>query len=91
MTEQHVDLPQVTSGLIVRPGDTLILVSKTLLSDEEIDRLRTDFKERLPDIKIAVLENFDQIAAYRPVPPLTDAEAAELEKRWVAEHGQKAT
>ena len=57
-------------GLIVRPGDTLLLRTDQHLSDAELDELRERVREKLPDLAgIAVLEGFTALAVYRPDPP----------------------
>jgi hypothetical protein len=56
-------------GLIVRPGDTLLLCTEQRLSDAEVDDLRMRVREKLPDLAgIAVLEGFAALAVYRPDP-----------------------
>lgn len=86
-TPRTMELDVSMAGLVVRPGDTLILLCKDRSTQADVAWLREELEARLPGLKVAVLEGIDQIAAYRPVPPLNDAEAAEVKERWVAEHG----
>lgn len=56
-------------GLIVRPGDTLLLCTEQRLDDEQLDELRHRVREMLPDLAgIAILEGFAALAVYRPDP-----------------------
>ncbi|GIH23017.1 hypothetical protein Aph01nite_13270 [Acrocarpospora phusangensis] len=54
-------------ALILRPGDTLILVSRAPVTDYELDQIKTQVKARL-DLDVAIINSVDQIAAYRPGP-----------------------
>jgi hypothetical protein len=53
-------------GLIVRPGDTLILRVKGRQTDEEIECLRADIEKYLPGVKVAIFESVEEMAVYRP-------------------------
>jgi hypothetical protein len=54
-------------GLIVRPGDTLILAFPDRLTHQRVDQLRTEVRERLPDLAgLACVEGVSAIGAYRP-------------------------
>lgn len=78
----------VTVGAVVRPGDTLILLGKHRYSAADLAAVRQQIETRLPGVKVAVLEGFEQAAIYRP--ELTDEEAAELREKWVTQHGHGA-
>jgi hypothetical protein len=55
------------SGLVVGPGDTLVLAFKDPLSDEAYRRLKRRLDEALPGVEhVVVLENSAGMAAYRP-------------------------
>lgn len=54
-------------GMVVRPGDTLILYSPIRLSDDEIDDLRASVKAQLPELaNVAVFEAVLPVAVIRP-------------------------
>lgn len=56
-------------GLIVRPGDTLILITESRITVEDLDRMMAQLAESLPGVKIAIVEGFSQALAYRPAGP----------------------
>lgn len=65
------DEPIIRDGLIIRPGDTLVVVVRSGTDMSEVDA--ADFKamicKRLPDLKdVILLTGVDHVAAYRPEP-----------------------
>lgn len=57
---------KLAAGLVVRPGDTLILLAQMRHSMAEVEELRARLAERLPGVPVVVLEGFEQAAVYRP-------------------------
>lgn len=53
-------------GLVVRPGDTLIVAVARDTSMADAVRLKSLLSERLPDIEVVVVPGAEQFAAYRP-------------------------
>lgn len=62
------ELPAIVSGLVVRPGDTLIIGVTTPMTDEEIDHMAKVVDERMPGLKVAIVDHVNALAAYRPDP-----------------------
>lgn len=56
----------VCHGLVVRPGDTLIVASSQRITRQAADHIKTELTERLPGIKAVVMDNVGQLAVYRP-------------------------
>jgi hypothetical protein len=54
------------NGVVVQPGDTLVLVTSGHLSDAEIADLEQELTTRLPGVAVTVAEGFDQALVYRP-------------------------
>lgn len=54
------------NGVVVRPGDTLIVCIPSEQTAAEIDRLSNEMQEKLPGITVCVLTGVSQIAAYQP-------------------------
>lgn len=72
MTDTNLSI-QVLEGLVVRPGDTLILSFDRHLTDAEYTRIREDLRACLPGIaNLAVVEGASAMAVYRPdvFPPI---------------------
>lgn len=69
---EPADLPAVLPGVVVRPGDTLILIT-TARTHEQLSAMeqtvRQALRERLPGIGIAVVGGIEQALVYRPDPP----------------------
>jgi len=63
------DLPQIVAGLVIRPGDTLIVATgQSPMSREVVERFRAYAKENLPGIAdCVVIGGVVALAAYRPV------------------------
>lgn len=56
-------------GLIVRPGDSLLISFAERISDAEFEELQQELSDRLPGLdKIVVFENVTAMAVYRPDP-----------------------
>ncbi|MGW3428890.1 hypothetical protein ACWDHW_13180 [Streptomyces melanosporofaciens] len=54
-------------GIIVRPGDKLVLCVNHPMREEEYDRLRESLRPLFDDsVEIAVIENVTGLAVYRP-------------------------
>ncbi len=68
MSDEGALLRAVHDSVIVRPGDTLILIGSSArsLSDAELDKMSAMFAERMPGMKVAVVDGFEQALAYRP-------------------------
>lgn len=60
MRSAHGD-PQV-----VRPGDTLILRSKAVITAETAAKLKADVAHRMPGVDAAIFAGIEQLAVYRP-------------------------
>ena len=59
----------IRDGLIIRPGDTLIVVRSEGMSEVDAVDFKAEIRERLPDLKdVILLVGIDYIAAYRPEP-----------------------
>jgi len=52
-------------GLIIRPGDTLLIAPTDRLSDADLDMLREQFDQ----VKVVVVEGATAFAVYRPDAP----------------------
>lgn len=66
MTEA-VDLPEITHGVVVRPGDYLLVVVPASTRREQFDELREGLRQRLPDsVECCVMAGVEQLAVYRP-------------------------
>lgn len=63
----RVDL-EITAGLVLRPGDTLILGAAPPISEEQAARVKARVQELLPGLASVVLVPFTTLAAYRPEP-----------------------
>lgn len=59
-------LDGVSSALVLRPGDTLVVAFNRRLTLAELDELREQIETELPGIKGAIFDDAAQIAAYRP-------------------------
>lgn len=56
----------VAEGSIVKPGDTLVLVTSRSLNEAEMAAMREDVAKRMPGVALAIVEGFDQALVYRP-------------------------
>lgn len=54
------------STAVVRPGDTLVLCFEKPVTDTQVERLREQAREALPDVRLAVIEGVKGLAVYRP-------------------------
>ena len=65
-----VALPEIAEGLVVRPGDTLILRLPAAMSVEQFARFRADVEpmlvEKLPGVEVVFFGGVEQMAVYRP-------------------------
>lgn len=53
------------NGVVVRPGDTLLVCLERDLPDKELEQLAADIKAGM-DIKVSFLTGVSQLAVYRP-------------------------
>lgn len=58
--------PRITQGLIIQPGDTLLIGVEGHLTKEAANRYKTLLCERLPGLADVILLNASSLAAYRP-------------------------
>lgn len=63
MTE--VDLAEIDHGVVVRPGDTLVIAVSRITTPEQVERLKEGVAEHLPGVQAVVVEA-NQLAVYRP-------------------------
>lgn len=61
-------LPVITGGLVVHPGDTLILTADNYISDAALASMRAQVDEFAPGLKLAVFDGVTVAGAYRPDP-----------------------
>jgi hypothetical protein len=54
---------------IIRPGDTLVLLRRTMQSEDELARMVAQVKENMPGVKLAIIDGFVQMNVYRPDDP----------------------
>lgn len=58
------------SGLVIRPGDTLILCLGRDATPEMFENFQTKtretIKDRMPDVEVLVIGGIEQLAVYRP-------------------------
>lgn len=57
---------QVDQAAVVRPGDTLVLVLKAPLTDQQLDQFRDAVKEHLHGVEVVFVESIAQALVYRP-------------------------
>lgn len=64
---EGVDLTGEASGLVIRPGDTLVLHYKRALSVDLADAIKRRVNALLPDLaQVVIISGADGVAAYRP-------------------------
>lgn len=56
----------VCHGLVIRPGDTLIVSVQQRLTPEHADELKRKLAKRLPGVESVVMDSGTQVAVYRP-------------------------
>lgn len=84
MTENP--LKDVTQGLVVNPGDTLVLGFSRLLRDAEADDVLRHIRNLLPDVHVVLVPGVDNMA----IVPLVDKETLQdtvreiMEQEWEA-------
>jgi hypothetical protein len=64
-------LAKLHTAVVIRPGDTLVLLAGHPLSDQEIDRIKEQIEEHLPGTRCAVVDGMVQGMVYRPEPEQT--------------------
>ncbi|RKN61871.1 hypothetical protein D7231_31865 [Streptomyces klenkii] len=57
------------SSVVVRPGDRLVLFTGTRLTDADMARLTEQLTGHLDGVRVAVVEDVDGFAVYRPGEP----------------------
>lgn len=66
-----MDLPAIDQALVIRPGDTLIiLIKKPTLTEQHYDRMVEAIKARVDGIDVFMISGVDQLMAYRPESPM---------------------
>lgn len=58
-------LAQIAEGLVVRPGDKLVIRCHRDTTRANLDELADSIKERWPDVDVVVLAGVEQIAVVR--------------------------
>lgn len=53
-------------SVVIRAGDTLILVAKAKLDDAWVTRVKSEVDEHLPGVKLAVVDRVEAAFVYRP-------------------------
>lgn len=66
MTDSTGSPTVALTGLIVRPGDTLLLTTSTKLSMSELDGYCAALQAHLPEVRVVILDCIEGMAAYRP-------------------------
>ncbi len=61
-------IPQIVQGLVIRPGDKLLLVFNDHQTMAAMDEIRTAIEECLPGVQAVIFEGVQQLAVYRPGP-----------------------
>jgi hypothetical protein len=57
---------ELSSAVVVRPGDKLVVCTPRLVTAEEADRLKMLIAEKLPGVDTVVLSGVSQMAVYEP-------------------------
>lgn len=63
-------LGQVEQAAILRPGDTLILRLASSVTADVAKAVADAFRERYPDLDVLLVGSVEEMAVYRPEPPL---------------------
>ncbi|MGW1039340.1 hypothetical protein [Streptomyces sp. NPDC002547] len=63
------DQTPISEATVIRPGDTVLIGTARRLSQAEANRLATQLGDRMPGVKVLVLEGVTAISAYRPEDP----------------------
>lgn len=56
------------AGLVIRPGDTLILTFNRPMTAEEVHKIGEQIEAKLPGVRVALVDQASGLAAYRPEP-----------------------
>lgn len=84
MAKPTIDLEIAVKAAVVRPGDTLVLVTSKALSPAAAGDMRTRLEAALPDVKGVVVSEVDQALVYKPAG--TD-EPYDFRGVWLAHYG----
>lgn len=57
---------EVTLAAAARPGDTLILIAGSRVSEAQYGKMVAEIKERLPGLDVILLDGIGQAVVYRP-------------------------
>jgi heptaprenylglyceryl phosphate synthase len=57
---------EVTLAAAARPGDTLILIAGSRVSEAQYENMVAEIKERLPGLDVILLDGIGQVVVYRP-------------------------
>lgn len=63
-TYTETDVP--VAGVTVRPGDTLVLVTRGYTTKQDADLLRKAMAEKLPGVDVVLIGSTSQALVYRP-------------------------
>lgn len=67
MTDTATGLPEIAHGVVVRPGDTLLVAVPGTVRPEQMGDLKEGLGNRLPGVAdVVVVAGVDQLAVYRP-------------------------
>jgi hypothetical protein len=56
----------VAEAAVIRPGDTLLLVARPDMSDEDVDHLARGVQDHLAGVHTVVVDCVEQALVYRP-------------------------
>lgn len=68
MAKARLELEVAVKAAVVKPGDTLVLLASAPMTDKQVADLISQIGERLPGVKVAVIDCIDQALVYKPDP-----------------------